>query len=918
MKHFLVVIICVSVFGVSCKTIGTPKTKAINNSEFLESEAINLIIETSKKPVSTDVTEMKVKSTNVYSNYYKVTSKKRVNGFVVWSIVSLSGLVLSLSSEKGSPTATIGTLMTIFGFIPGFAVQNMEFNSSKKVKGKEFEKTVIFKNKSLQIEGKYYETDASGILDFGLNELGYNTGRNAYTNISISYKGKIIDYKVDTRQRNLGPSLKRLSKLTLQYKTEKNGQDNFISEYVDQEIEKLKSPKTEFETEAEYEARIASIETRKDEFKADAELEFLKTLEPIEKEIQRERNHIFDIIREPLKATFHAGGYSAEKEELQTRLVFETETPEFNIDYPISRARASNIIPQLRQKKPKADVWFNLTEEDDLVISKVELDFQGEQLVYQGKGKAAPSLPPRLVVSEPQFSDTDGDNRLSAEERSLINFTISNEGQGPATGVQVLGETESSIGGLGASIGTIEPGESKSISLTAIGRDDIETGEATIDLAINESAGFSADPIRMTIPTQAYQPPKFSLYDIGVEDNRGTGIIRPGEVVNITARILNEGKGKAEDVNARIEVGENIFLPSQPGRSSQSYNIGTLESGEWHDVTFSAFSNLEADSFPVSLEITESRGEYGLTKEDLGLEFEKQQRTLQELTVQANEMENNTGVAPFLTVDIAKDIPQAKQEKENAVAVIIGNRSYRGDVPDVAFALRDASLTRKYVEQALGFRPGNIIYMEDATLTDMRVVFGDENNPKGQLSDLVKKEESEVFVFYSGHGAPNVNTNDGYLMPVDGNASRLSFTGYSLNTLYKNLNKLEAKSVSVVIDACFSGAAGNGEMLIQQASPIGIRVNNPAATLKNGSVVTASSGSQIASWYPEKRHGLLTYFYLKGLKGEADLNKDGAISNGEMKIYLSDQNDGVPYYARRIHSRDQQPQVFGNDELIIK
>lgn len=106
-------------------------------------------------------------------------------------------------------------------------------------------------------------------------------------------------------------------------------------------------------------------------------------------------------------------------------------------------------------------------------------------------------------------------------------------------------------------------------------------------------------------------------------------------------------------------------------------------------------------------------------------------------------------------------------------------------------------------------------------------------------------------------------------------------------------------------------------MLIQNASPIGLEVRNPAAKLENGFVVTASSGSQVSSWYPEKGHGLLTYFWLKGVQGAADLNGDGTITASELSDYLTDPTDGLPYWARWLHSRDQMPQVFGTGESSV-
>ena len=267
-------------------------------------------------------------------------------------------------------------------------------------------------------------------------------------------------------------------------------------------------------------------------------------------------------------------------------------------------------------------------------------------------------------------------------------------------------------------------------------------------------------------------------------------------------------------------------------------------------------------------------------------------------------------------VDVDKNIPKTAMFNPDAIAVVIGNRRYQGNTPDVDFAANDARIVKKYLVKTLGYKEGNIIYVENATLSRMRALFGDEHN-EGRLADYIKPGKSDVFVFYSGHGAPDPDTKTGYLVPVDGDPSALAVTGYSMEMFYKNLAKLSARSTQVVIDACFSGSSSNGQMLIQQASPIGIVVNNPAAYIENGLVITASQGDQISSWYEEKGHGLLTYFWLKGLQGAADQNGDGSVTASEIERYLTDPTEGIPYLARRLFGREQTPQVFGSDDQKV-
>jgi len=156
-------------------------------------------------------------------------------------------------------------------------------------------------------------------------------------------------------------------------------------------------------------------------------------------------------------------------------------------------------------------------------------------------------------------------------------------------------------------------------------------------------------------------------------------------------------------------------------------------------------------------------------------------------------------------------------------------------------------------------------------------------------------------------------------VPVDCAPDAVDRNGYPIELLYENLSKLNAKSVTVVIDACFSGGSEGGKMLIAQASPVGIPLIDPTDEWTNGALFTATTKDQIASWYPDMKHSLFTYFFLKGLQGAADANQDGSITAGEMHNFLADPTEGVPYWARRLHNgREQTPEFKGDAERIIR
>ena len=257
------------------------------------------------------------------------------------------------------------------------------------------------------------------------------------------------------------------------------------------------------------------------------------------------------------------------------------------------------------------------------------------------------------------------------------------------------------------------------------------------------------------------------------------------------------------------------------------------------------------------------------------------------------------------------DNPPARQKlrKPHAHAVVIGIETYRNHLPKADYAEQDAKVVSSYLSTTMGFEENNLALLvnDRATKSDFEKYF------ETWLPNHVEKDDT-VFVYYSGHGAPNAKTGQAYLVPYDGDPVFLENTGYPLNRLYQNLSGLPAKEIVVVLDSCFSGAGGRS-VLAKGMRPIVTEVKTPVLANGKTILIAASTGEQVSSTYEQKRHGLLTYFFLKGLQGDGDTNKDGKIDVTELFEYLRPQ---VEKTARREFNNDQTPQLIGSPEAIDK
>ena len=271
---------------------------------------------------------------------------------------------------------------------------------------------------------------------------------------------------------------------------------------------------------------------------------------------------------------------------------------------------------------------------------------------------------------------------------------------------------------------------------------------------------------------------------------------------------------------------------------------------------------------------------------------------------------DRTAGARFPESPVEISFPESPSRPDD-IAVIIGNANYSKqakDIPDVTPAYADAESFRRYALTALGVREGNIIFIKDATNANLLRVFGSDKDHRGQLYDWVVAGESRIWIYYAGHGAPAGKSGSSYLVPTDADASRIQLNGYPLATLYNNLGNLPAQSVTVVLEACFSGASQTGSV-INAAS--GIYVRPKAVSVPAGvTVIAAGAPDEIASWEEDKSHGLFTKYYLTGMGGEADKspfgNSDGQVTFPELESYL---NRTMTYFARRYYGRDQTAQI---------
>ena len=257
---------------------------------------------------------------------------------------------------------------------------------------------------------------------------------------------------------------------------------------------------------------------------------------------------------------------------------------------------------------------------------------------------------------------------------------------------------------------------------------------------------------------------------------------------------------------------------------------------------------------------------------------------------------NETKLSKFMKEhkgsDVDFDIPMANNISNNTFAVVISNEKYQMEKA-VQYAENDGKTFADYCKKTLGLPEKNVHFVTNATL----------NNIKHEIKWLqdvitVYNGDAKIIFYYAGHGIPDEQNKSAYLLPIDGYGSDVT-TGYALEDLYKALGSLPSQSVTVFLDACFSGTKRDGEML---ASARGVAIKVKQATpVGNIVAFSAAQGDETAYPYKEEEHGLFTYYLLKKLQ-----ETKGNVTLGELSDYIKTQ---VERQSIVINGKLQSPSI---------
>ena len=254
-------------------------------------------------------------------------------------------------------------------------------------------------------------------------------------------------------------------------------------------------------------------------------------------------------------------------------------------------------------------------------------------------------------------------------------------------------------------------------------------------------------------------------------------------------------------------------------------------------------------------------------------------------------------------------------------ALLVGINKYQYDVSPLRYCVADVAAFRQALVNVAGFKPEKVILMTDEMTDEMQPI---HVNIIMQLEVLANRiQPDDTFVFYfSGHGM----SRDGrsFLLATNSMTNTegtLEASSVSLDSVSRILSRVSAQQLLTIIDACRSNPTSgrdDQDNLLTNDFTRGIKIKRlPNVTGKpnvNATLYACSIGERAYEW-PQRGHGVFSYYLLEGLKGGA-ANNQGEVTVNSLAEYTQSK---VVDWTRDYRDRKQTPwlSLEGGAKLVL-
>lgn len=367
-------------------------------------------------------------------------------------------------------------------------------------------------------------------------------------------------------------------------------------------------------------------------------------------------------------------------------------------------------------------------------------------------------------------------------------------------------------------------------------------------------------PVQET-PPELVQPAYVNFRAIIRDENRDQ-FLDPDESLTLEVEVKNEGMVEAKDVAVVVE-GKDELAGVFPGEVV----VGTLQPGEVRRTTLT--------KHVTAIEST-GHGELSLSLRSaspLGLVLPPKIFAFGAKPKQPENM-----MAP--DVDRLPNTLTAFKEPK-AVIISIGVGHFHDEqVPVVSHASHDAAVMAEYVHTI-----GNVPRERMRVLLDRQAKLGDLEETFEKWLRKKTDAATDLYVFFSGRALVDGTSGAVSLMAYDGAPAGLTGV-YPIRRLQEAIQRLPIRRAVLFFDVSLDPTPGADLATIPQP--------DWAAGLSDARKdvemwMVGNQKLQEAQAHDHSKHGLFTYYLLRGLQGVADLNRDATVTAGELCTYARSQ-----------------------------
>jgi hypothetical protein len=373
------------------------------------------------------------------------------------------------------------------------------------------------------------------------------------------------------------------------------------------------------------------------------------------------------------------------------------------------------------------------------------------------------------------------------------------------------------------------------------------------------------------VPSMAAAAAPSSLrFKATVLDENGNLLFEGGERIRVRVDLVNSGDQELQSVAATL-TGTPSLIAQFP---TTTLSAGHLQPGQSRSVEFVATLPQSIQPQKAELQVTVS------DPSSAAPPLQALSLSIQPTGAKADDVDQIPATA-------------AGFKRPDTYLLSVGIGSYRDQQLSLRkFAASDAELLTNYF-QSLGGLPASNVRL----LQDWKALRPDIDEALLDWLPAHMNKDAVVIVYFAGL-ATVAPTGDVYLVPYDGNTTTSS-RSYPLKDLEAALSRLKAKQTLFLFDGMVTKLGGDNRTKpgSPQWSPSG------SSTVH----VIATNGMGKALEDETHRHGLFTYYFLRALRGESDLNRDGEVTLSEAIAYL---NQKVLWASKTRYGQEQRPAVL--------